>query len=190
MKNLYKSLAKFQKELKGIPKDSSGYGYKYCKLETLIKIVTPILNKNGLVLIQSIDTDEQSRLPSVKTTLAHIDSGEAIESWTPVSEVKLGSMNLYQSVGAGITYYRRYALAGMLGIAPDEDIDANDDPAPASVSSTSKPIMSDANYKSILMSAKAKHKEKKTWKQIQTLISENFVIDMKYMNKLEKELYG
>jgi len=190
MKNLYKSLAKFQKEVKGIPKDSSGYGYKYCKLETLIKIVTPILNKNGLVLIQSIDTDEQTRLPSVKTTLAHIDSGEVIESNTPISEVKLGSMNLYQSVGAGITYYRRYSLQGMLGIAPDQDIDANEDPAPASVSSDSKPIMNSANYKSILMSAKAKHKEKKTWKQIQTLISENFVIDMKYMNKLEKELYG
>ena len=128
MKNLYKSLAKFQNELKGIPKDSSGYGYKYCKLETLIKIVTPILNKNGLVLFQSIDTEEQSRLPSVKTTLAHIDSGEAIVSWTPVSEVKLGSMNLYQSVGAGITYFRRYSLQGILGIAPDEDIDANDEP--------------------------------------------------------------
>jgi hypothetical protein len=93
-------------------------------------------------------------------------------------------------VGAGITYYRRYALAGMLGIAPDEDIDANDDPAPASVSSTSKPMMSNANYKSILMSAKAKQKEKKTWKQIQALISDNFVLDMGLLQKLEKELYG
>jgi len=189
MKNLYKSLAQFQKEIKQIPKDSSGYGYKYCRLDTLIKIVTPVLNKNGLVLMQSIDTDMESRLPSVKTTLAHIESSESIVSWTPVSEVKLGSMNHYQSVGAGITYFRRYSLQGMLGIFPDEDIDANEDPAPASVSSTSKPIMSDANYKSILMSAKAKQKEKKTWKQIQALISENFVIDMKFMNKLEKELY-
>mgnify|MGYP003133492340 FL=1 len=185
MKNLYKSLGKFQKELEGIPKDSSGYGYKYCKLETLIKKVTPVLYKNGLVLFQSIVTDEHSRLPSVKTTLAHIDSGEVVESFTPVAEVKLGSMNLYQSVGAGITYFRRYSLQGMLGIAPDEDIDANEDPAPATIKATptKKPVMSEVNYKSILMSAKAKHKEKKTWKQIQKLISENFVIDMKYMNK-------
>ena len=60
MKNLYKSLAKFQKEVKNIPKNSKGYGYDYAKLEDIIRIVTPTLNKNGLVLIQSIDTDEHS----------------------------------------------------------------------------------------------------------------------------------
>ena len=197
MKNLYKSLAKFQKEVKGIPKDSSGYGYKYCKLETLIKIVTPILNKNGLVLIQSIDTDEQSRLPSVKTTLAHIDSGEAIESWTPVSEVKLGSMNLYQSVGAGITYYRRYALAGMLGIAPDEDIDANEDPAPASIKSVSKtksktlPAMTKDNYANIKIACQnKKNNEKKTWDEIVGIIGKKFVLDTKLIQDLKTELYG
>ena len=50
MKNLYKSLAKFQKEVKNIPKNSKGYGYDYAKLEDIIRIVTPTLNKNGLVL--------------------------------------------------------------------------------------------------------------------------------------------
>ena len=109
MKNLYKSLAKFQKEVKNIPKNSKGYGYDYAKLEDIIRIVTPTLNKNGLVLIQSIDTDEHSRLPSVKTILAHMDTGESIESNTPISEVKLGSMNSYQSLGSGITYMRRYS---------------------------------------------------------------------------------
>lgn len=193
MKNLYKALAKFQKEVKGIPKDSSGYGYKYCKLETLIKIVTPILNKNGLVLIQSIDTDEQTRLPSVKTTLAHIDSGEVIESNTPISEVKLGSMNLYQSVGAGITYYRRYSLQGMLGIAPDQDIDANEDPAPASVSSDSKAEtkMTDKNYDLMKASAKKYKAEGKNWSQIEALMeNNNIVIDRKLFNKIKKELDG
>ena len=197
MKNLYKSLAKFQNELKGIPKDSSGYGYKYCKLETLIKIVTPILNKNGLVLIQSIDTDEQSRLPSVKTTLAHIDSGEAIESWTPVSEVKLGSMNHYQSVGAGITYFRRYSLQGMLGIFPDEDIDANEDPAPASIKSVSKtksktlPAMTKDNYANIKIACQnKKNNEKKTWDEIVGIIGKKFVLDTKLIQDLKTELYG
>ena len=156
MKNLYKSLAKFQKEVKNIPKNSKGYGYDYAKLEDIIRIVTPTLNKNGLVLIQSIDTDIESRLPSVKTTLAHIESSESIVSWTPVSEVKLGSMNHYQSVGAGITYFRRYSLQGMLGIFPDEDIDANEDPAPASIKS--KPKMTDSNL-SLVESLKAAVKD-------------------------------
>jgi len=211
MKNLYKSLAKFQNELKGIPKDSSGYGYKYCKLETLIKIVTPTLSKNGLVLFQSIDTDEQSRLPSVKTTLAHIDSGEAIESWTPVSEVKLGSMNLYQSVGAGITYFRRYSLQGILGIAPDDDIDASDKPSSEPVTLqvdtkktaspkptpviTSKPksrkkvAMTEKNYEEIKKHAIALKDKKNSWKVIQGRIGEKFIIDMAMIHRMEKEIY-
>ena len=57
MKNLYKALAKFQKEVNSIPKNSKGYGYDYAKLEDIIKVVTPTLHKNGLVVIQTIDTD-------------------------------------------------------------------------------------------------------------------------------------
>jgi hypothetical protein len=195
MKNLYKSLGKFQKELEGIPKDSSGYGYKYCKLETLIKKVTPVLNKNGLVLFQSIVTDEHSRLPSVKTTLAHIDSGEVVESFTPVAEVKLGSMNLYQSVGAGITYFRRYSLQGMLGIAPDEDIDANEDPAPASVKpkakSKAKTQMTEKNYDAMKQGAERHRKAGLTWKQILAeMTKNNIVLDTALVQRMEKELYG
>lgn len=197
MKNLYKSLAQFQKEIKQIPKDSSGYGYKYCRLDTLIKIVTPVLNKNGLVLIQSIDTDIESRLPSVKTTLAHVESSESIVSWTPVSEVKLGSMNHYQSVGAGITYFRRYSLQGMLGIFPDEDIDANEDPAPASIKSVSKtksktlPAMTKDNYANIKIACQnKKNNEKKTWDEIVGIIGKKFVLDTKLIQDLKTELYG
>ena len=197
MKNLYKSLAQFQKEIKQIPKDSSGYGYKYCRLDTLIKIVTPVLNKNGLVLMQSIDTDMESRLPSVKTTLAHVESSESIVSWTPVSEVKLGSMNHYQSVGAGITYFRRYSLQGMLGIFPDEDIDANEDPAPASIKSVSKtksktlPAMTKDNYANIKIACQnKKNNEKKTWDEIVGIIGKKFVLDTKLIQDLKTELYG
>ena len=33
-------------------------------------------------------------------------------------------MNVYQSTGSGITYYRRYMLSSMLGIISDADTDA------------------------------------------------------------------
>jgi len=186
MKNLYKSLAKFQKEVKNIPKNSKGYGYDYAKLEDIIRIVTPTLNKNGLVLIQSIDTDIESRLPSVKTTLAHIESSESIVSWTPVSEVKLGSMNHYQSVGAGITYFRRYSLQGMLGIFPDEDIDANEDPAPASIKS--KPKMTDSNYSEVKERCLKQWKKEKSWAEIQLMVNNNYTIVEKQLTKLQKEI--
>jgi len=33
-------------------------------------------------------------------------------------------MNVYQSFGSGVTYYRRYALSSLLGIVTDKDTDA------------------------------------------------------------------
>ena len=185
MKNLYKSLAQFQKDIKQIPKDSSGYGYKYCRLDTLIKIVTPVLNKNGLVLIQSIDTDIESRLPSVKTILAHMDTGESIESNTPISEVKLGSMNTYQSLGSGITYMRRYSIAGILGIAPDDDIDASKELVRETIE---LPLMTDSNYESIKKRCLAQWKAKKSWAEIRLMVSGKYTLVDDQVNKLQKEI--
>jgi hypothetical protein len=186
MKNLYKSLAKFQKEVKNIPKNSKGYGYDYAKLEDIIRIVTPTLNKNGLVLIQSIDTDEHSRLPSVKTTLAHMDTGESIESNTPISEVKLGSMNTYQSLGSGITYMRRYSIAGILGIAPDDDIDASKELVRETIEEL--PLMTDSNYDGIKKRCLAHWKDEKSWAEIRLLIRGKYTLVDKQINKLQKEI--
>ncbi len=185
MKNLYKSLAKFQKEVKNIPKNSKGYGYDYAKLEDIIRIVTPTLNKNGLVLIQSIDTDEHSRLPSVKTTLAHMDTGESIESNTPISEVKLGSMNSYQSLGSGITYMRRYSIAGILGIAPDDDIDASKELVRETIE---LPLMTDSNYESIKKRCLAQWKAEKSWAEIRLMVRGKYTLVDDQVNKLQKEI--
>ena len=190
MKNLYKSLAKFQKEVKNIPKNSKGYGYDYAKLEDIIRIVTPTLNKNGLVLIQSIDTDIESRLPSVKTILAHMDTGESIESNTPISEVKLGSMNTYQSLGSGITYMRRYSIAGILGIAPDDDIDASKELVRETIETKKPelPLMTDSNYESIKKRCLAQWKAEKSWAEIRLMVSGKYTLVDDQVNKLQKEI--
>ena len=190
MKNLYKSLAKFQKEVKNIPKNSRGYGYDYAKLEDIIRIVTPTLNKNGLVLIQSIDTDEHSRLPSVKTILAHMDTGESIESNTPISEVKLGSMNTYQSLGSGITYMRRYSIAGILGIAPDDDIDASKELVRETIETKKPelPLMTDSNYESIKKRCLAQWKKEKSWAEIRLMVRGEFTLVDEQINKLQTEI--
>ena len=190
MKNLFKSLAKFQKEVKNIPKNSKGYGYDYAKLEDIIRIVTPTLNKNGLVLIQSIDTDEHSRLPSVKTILAHMDTGESIESNTPISEVKLGSMNSYQSLGSGITYMRRYSIAGILGIAPDDDIDASKELVRETIETKKPelPLMTDSNYESIKKRCLAQWKKEKSWAEIRLMVRGEFTLVDEQINKLQNEI--
>ena len=128
-------------------------------------------------------------------------SGETLSMWLPIlnysnkSEMNPKAFDINSCLMRCLT--KNLAMFGLgfyiyksESFPPDEDIDANDDPAPSSVSSTSKPMMSNANYKSILMSAKAKQKEKKTWKQIQALISDNFVLDIGLLQKLETELYG
>jgi len=193
MKNLYKALAKFQKEVKNIPKNSKGYGYDYAKLEEIIKVVTPTLHKNGLVVIQTIDTDEIRNIPSVKTILAHTDSGESIESVTPVAEVKLGSMNTYQSLGSGITYMRRYSIAGILGICPDDDIDSNEKLVREVVSTSTKKLtkMTEANYNSMKASAKNKKEEGMNWSQIEAVMkNQNIEIDKQLFDRIKTELDG
>jgi len=192
MKNLYKSLAKFQKEVKNIPKNSKGYGYDYAKLEDIIKVVTPTLHKNGLVVIQTIDTDEVRNIPSVKTILAHTDSGESIESVTPVAEVKLGSMNTYQSLGSGITYMRRYSIAGILGISPDDDIDSNEKLVKEVVSTNTKKgirvKMTDDNYDEVKERCLKQWKANKTWAEIRLMVDKEYIIDKQLIEKLQKDI--
>jgi molecular chaperone GrpE (heat shock protein) len=39
-------------------------------------------------------------------------------------------MNIFQSAGAGVTYFRRYSLSCLLGIVTDVDTDAAKQPLP------------------------------------------------------------
>jgi hypothetical protein len=76
------------------------------------------MKKHGLCFSQLLEND------GLRTILFHVDSGEQLESFTPIPKIKLGAMNEYQSFGSGVTYYRRYAISSMLGLVTDKDIDA------------------------------------------------------------------
>lgn len=125
MKNYYKAISNFQRECPILPKKSKGYGYNYCKLETMIPIINPILNKNGLSYTQPLSTNPLTNKRAIKTTVFHNESGEFETEYWDFPEVDLKGQNRYQSDGSGITYYRRYALASHLGIVSDEDNDAS-----------------------------------------------------------------
>lgn len=117
-KNIYKALAEFQQEAPVLLKDTDGYGYKYVKLEHIIAQINPLLKKHGLGFTQLVDGN------GLKTVLFHIATGETITSHSYIPECEMKGMNRYQSHGAGITYFRRYALSSMLGIITDADTDA------------------------------------------------------------------
>jgi len=117
-KNIYKALADFQQEVPVLLKDTDGYGYKYVKLEHIIAQVNPLLKKHGLGFTQLIEQD------GLRTVLFHTATGESIEAWCHIPDCDMKGMNKFQSAGAGITYFRRYALSSMLGIITDADTDA------------------------------------------------------------------
>ena len=113
----FKAFLKFQKEAPVMPKDKKGYGYNYTELKTLLGLCKPVLDKCGLVIMQPL------QIGSIDTILVHAESGEGIVSTKDYEIVALKGMNNYQSEGAGISYMRRYAVASILGIVSDEDID-------------------------------------------------------------------
>jgi len=119
MKNIYKSLAKFQQEVPVILKDTSGYGYKYADLPAIFETINPLLAKNGLGFYQAVND-------TIKTVVFHIESGESIESNTTIpQDVQLKGMNDFQVLGSAITYLKRYALSSILGLVTDKDTDAS-----------------------------------------------------------------
>ena len=134
MKNLIKSLSAFQNECPIIHKDTKGHNYTYADLPQIFSTINPLMKKHGLCFSQLLEND------GLRTILFHVESGESLESFTPIPKIKLGSMNEYQSFGSGVTYYRRYAISSMLGLVTDKDIDAAGVQAP--VKQAPKPSVS------------------------------------------------
>ena len=123
MKNLFKSLAAFQQEVPVIHKGTQGFGYSYADLPAIFDKINPLLKKHGLGFTQLIKSKDG--LNYLATCIFHVESGEVIDSETLIPYVQLKGMNDYQSFGSGITYFRRYCLASMLGLVTDKDTDAS-----------------------------------------------------------------
>jgi hypothetical protein len=122
--SIYKSLAAFQQECPVIAKATSGHNYKYADLPAIFEVINPILAKNGLGFTQLLQGN------SIQTILFHVETGETIESITEIPQDEASRMNIFQSAGSGVTYFRRYSLSSMLGIVTDVDTDAAKQPLP------------------------------------------------------------
>lgn len=93
------------------------YKFKYAELNEILNLVRPVMAKHGLSLVQSTSGDGVS--VTVTTTLLH-KSGQYLESAVPCARPEK-----MQELGSAITYLRRYSITGILGIAGEEDDDAN-----------------------------------------------------------------
>ena len=118
MKNLLKALSAFQNEVPTIHEETKGFNYTYSNLNSIFKVIKPLLNKHGLGFYQNLDNR------NLVTTVYHVESGEQIQSSSAIPQVTLKGMNDFQTLGSGITYLRRYSLSTILGLITDKDVDA------------------------------------------------------------------
>ena len=117
MKTLFKALADFQNEVPTIHEETKGFNYTYSNLNSIFKIIKPLLKKHDLGFYQILDGR------NLVTTIFHIKSGEQIQGSAEIPQVSLKGMNDYQTLGSGVTYLRRYSLSSMLGLITDKDVD-------------------------------------------------------------------
>lgn len=117
-KGIHEAIANFQYECPILYKNTEGYGYKYTDLAEIMRVITPILKKNDLFVMQPLAGT------GIKTIVCHWPSKETMEEFTEIpQDIPLAKMNPFQAQGAGISYWRRYALSSFFGIVSDKDID-------------------------------------------------------------------
>ncbi len=121
------ALAKAQGEFKAVKKSRTAtvhgkskdgtaikYSYKYADLADVVEAIREPLCKNGLCFTQTLDRD------NLISTLMH-SSGQQISNYVPLVSAQ---GNGPQALGSSLTYSRRYGLTALLGIAAEEDEDA------------------------------------------------------------------
>lgn len=129
MSALYGALAKAQGAFQPIVKNrdveitmktGGRYKFRYADLEEILSKTRPALSANGLALIQTISNG------SLVCQLVHAGGG-SISSEVPMPSAR--DLSDPKSFGAAITYLRRYLVTAILGVAADDDLDDDGQPA-------------------------------------------------------------
>jgi len=108
-----KKLLKIQQEIGTLSKNAKNPFFKsqYLDLTTIIQHVTPLLNAEGLLLLQPLSGD------MVTSAIVDAESGDTVAS----SSLNLPNITDPQKLGSCVTYFRRYTLKSLLAIAEEDD---------------------------------------------------------------------
>lgn len=120
--SLFKALCECKKDFVPLSKNKKGYGYNYTPLDSVIDMLNTVLPKHGINFVQFPSTIGDNY--ALTTRIFH-ESGEWMEDTIIFNMTEISKANDTQKLGASITYFRRYALSAIFGIASDEDIDGN-----------------------------------------------------------------
>ena len=121
------ALAAAQGKIENASKDSANpyFRSRYADLASIWDAIRGPLSEHGLAVVQPVRVEGSS--VTVTTLLAHA-SGQWISSdltMTAQRQMKDGGgwekLDSPQAIGSCITYARRYALAAMAGVAPEDD---------------------------------------------------------------------
>lgn len=116
IKNLISALVAFQGSLVPPKKETDNpyFKSKYADLAGVWESCRPLLLANGLALVQSPSTN--GNIVTVTGTLYHT-SGESITSVLSGTAKDTSP----QAIGSAITYFRRYQMCAVLGVAAEDD---------------------------------------------------------------------
>lgn len=126
MSALYTALQKAHSKLLLAPMDATNPAFrsKYASLESILKVLKPVLSECGLFVSQfPIGTN------TLRTVVGHISGEKIVSSFsmTPQTEKP-------HAIGSNITYMRRYALLSIFAMVGDPDDDGNEASAAPSLS--------------------------------------------------------
>lgn len=111
------ALSKAQGVMEGAKKDANNpfFKSKYADLSSVWSACRTALSQNELAVIQVPEI--RDGVLGVRTKLVH-SSGEFEEGFFPIAAAISAKA---QEMGSALTYVRRYALAAMVGVAPEDD---------------------------------------------------------------------
>jgi hypothetical protein len=147
---LAEALAKAQAEVQGATKDSENpfFGSRYADLASVWAACRKALTDHGLSVVQAPSTsftgepetytyttkrgEERSGIRVATTVTVTTRILHATGAWIEAETSAMLPSADPQAVGSAITYLRRYGLASMVGVAPeDDDGEATARPVPA-----------------------------------------------------------
>lgn len=99
---------------------------RYADLNSIVEAIKPALANNGLSYVQMPGIATSGEFGIALTTRLMHESGQWLEDTfiMPMPTDERGK-SIMQVAGSAISYARRYALAAMLGVVADEDVDGN-----------------------------------------------------------------
>ena len=119
---LFQKIGEVQQAIGKISKDKKNPFYKssYFDINGLLDVLMPELKKQGLTIMQPIDSKPVSSVTMVNTLMTIISDGDKAVDYSMALPTNIEP----QKLGSAITYYRRYSLQSLFCLSAEDD-DAN-----------------------------------------------------------------